>query len=108
MAIETLETERLLLRPFTLDDLEDVYREVYSDPDVCHFYCGKTRTLEETREWLLFRITEWKYSQFGRLAVVLKESGAFLGFVGLEPYANAFYRFSDAPEPHCNAVEVEL
>jgi RimJ/RimL family protein N-acetyltransferase len=100
--------ERLLIRPFTPDDLDDVHREVFSDPEVCHFYCGKTKTREETAEWLGYRITEWKYSQFGRLAVVLKEHGEFTGFVGLEPYANAYCRLPDDPDPRYNAVEVEL
>jgi RimJ/RimL family protein N-acetyltransferase len=61
--MKNLETPRLLLRPFTPDDLEDVYRQVFSDPEVCHFYCGAARTREETAEWLAYRITEWKYSR---------------------------------------------
>jgi ribosomal-protein-alanine N-acetyltransferase len=103
-----LETERLVLRPFTMDDLEDVHREVFSDPEVCHFYCGNTKTLDETAEWLTYRITEWKYSSFGRLAIVLKESQEFAGFVGLESYVNSYCRFADNPNPPHNEVEVEL
>jgi hypothetical protein len=52
--MKTLETERLLLRPFTDNDIE-IHRVVFSDPEVCHFYCGKTRTQQETREWLIHR-----------------------------------------------------
>lgn len=105
MARPPLETERLILRPFAPGDLEDVYREVFSDPEVCHFYCGKTKSREETAEWLAYRITEWKYSPFGRLAVVLKASREFTGFVGLEAYINSW--LPETP-PHCNAIEVEL
>ena len=107
-AIKNLETERLILRPFTVGDLEDVQREVFSDPEVCQFYCGKTKTPEETAEWLAYRITEWKYSRFGRLAAVLKESQTFTGFVGLEAYPNSYSRFPDEPPPRYNEVEVEL
>jgi ribosomal-protein-alanine N-acetyltransferase len=107
MASPPFETDRLLLRPFTPDDLEDVHREAFSDPEVCHFYCRTTKSQDETAEWLAFRITEWKYSQFGRLAVVLKETLEFTGFVGLEPYVNSWFRMPDTP-PHCNALEVEL
>src|SRR5687767_10946544 len=103
-----LETERLSLRPFTLDDLEAVHREVFSDPDVCRLYCGNTKTLEETAEWLTYRIAEWKYSSFGRLAIVLKESREFAGFVGLEAYVNSYCRFAENPNPPHNEVEVEL
>jgi ribosomal-protein-alanine N-acetyltransferase len=106
--MKPIETERLVLRPFTPDDLEDVHREVFADPEVCHFYCRHTKTREETAEWLAYRITEWKYSQFGRLAVVLKEGGEFLGFVGLEPYANSFSRLPEEPAPRYNELEVEL
>lgn len=107
MAYRTFVTERLTVRPFTSEDLEAVYREVYSDSEVCHFYCGKTRTREVTAEWLAFRMTEWKYSEFGRLAVALTETGEFLGFVGLEPYVNSWFRMPDTPPPY-HALEVEL
>jgi RimJ/RimL family protein N-acetyltransferase len=102
------ETERLLLRPFTPSDLEDLQREVFSEPEVCHFYCGKTKTREETAEWLAYRTTEWKYSRFGRLAVVLKGSGEFTGFVGLEAYVNSYSRLPDDPVLPYNSIEVEL
>jgi RimJ/RimL family protein N-acetyltransferase len=102
------ETERLLLRAFTMDDLEDVYREVWSDIEVCRFYAGRTRTRAETAEWLAYRIAEWQYSPFGRLAVLLRETDEFLGFVGLEPYVNRWNRFPEDPYPRFNDVEVEL
>jgi len=106
--MKPMETERLVLRPFTPDDLEDVHREGFADPEVCHFYCRNTKTQEETAEWLSYRITEWRYSQFGRLAAMLKEGGEFLGFVGLEPYANSFSRLPDELAPRYNELEVEL
>jgi RimJ/RimL family protein N-acetyltransferase len=102
------ETDRLLLRVFTMDDLDDVYREVWSDIDVCHFYAGRTRTREETADWLAYRIAEWQYTPFGRLAVLLRETDDFLGFVGLEPYANRWVRFAENAYPPFNDVEVEL
>ena len=107
--MQPLDTERLVLRTFSTEDLEDVYREVYSDAEVAGFYCGRTRTRDETQEWLAFRITEWAYSgSFGRLAVVRKEDGVFLGLVGLDAYVNNFARFPDDPQPRFNELEVEL
>ncbi len=32
-----LATERLILRPFTNEDME-IHRVIFSDPDVCHYY----------------------------------------------------------------------
>jgi RimJ/RimL family protein N-acetyltransferase len=52
--MKTLETERLLLRPFTPED-EAIHQAVFSDPEVCHFYCRDTKTIEEVREWLVYR-----------------------------------------------------
>lgn len=106
--MKAIETARLKLRTFTTDDLDDVYREVFSDPEVCCFYCGKTKTPEETAQWLAYRASEWHYSSFGRLAVVLKESEEFTGFVGLEAYPNRYSRFPENPSPLHNEVEVEL
>ncbi|MBV9848196.1 MAG: GNAT family N-acetyltransferase [Armatimonadetes bacterium] len=107
--MKPLETERLLLRVFCTGDLEDVYREVYSDPDVANFYCGRTKTREETQEWLAFRTAEWGYTgSFGRLAVARKNDRALLGMVGLDAYVNNFARFPDDPAPRFNDVEVEL
>ncbi|MBV9469437.1 MAG: GNAT family N-acetyltransferase [Abitibacteriaceae bacterium] len=106
--MQPIVTARLLLRPFVPSDLEDVYREIFSDAEVCHFYCGRTRTREQTQEWLHYRIAEWKYSSFGRVAVVLRQTDTLLGFVGLESYVNRFARFKHDPAPIFNEVEVEL
>jgi RimJ/RimL family protein N-acetyltransferase len=35
-----IETARLRLRPFTLDDLDDYYTAIRSDPDVMRFLPG--------------------------------------------------------------------
>jgi RimJ/RimL family protein N-acetyltransferase len=47
----TLETARLLLRPFTIDDAADVH--VYaSDPAVCRFTEWGPNTEQDTRDWV--------------------------------------------------------
>jgi RimJ/RimL family protein N-acetyltransferase len=102
------ETERLIVRLFEPEDLSDIQEQVYADPDVCRYYCGSTRTLEETREWLAFRITEAKYSDFHAWAVEHKSEGMVIGLVRLGPYANSWVRFPEQPEPKFNDVEVEL
>ena len=50
---QRLETERLTLRPFEERDLDDLYRLIYSDKEVCRYYTDKQLSLEEMREWLI-------------------------------------------------------
>jgi ribosomal-protein-alanine N-acetyltransferase len=104
----TFETEHLLLRPFRKDDLDDIYEQVYSDPIVCRYYCGSTRTKAKTRAWLHFRMTEAEYSDFYAWAVVLRGSGRVIGLVRLGPYVNTFDRQPENTDSPFNEVEVEL
>jgi RimJ/RimL family protein N-acetyltransferase len=105
MSASTFETDHLLLRPFRKEDLDDIYTQIYSDPAVCRYYCGATRTRAKTRAWLHFRMTESEYSDFYAWAVVLRETGRVIGLVRLGPYVNSFDR---QPENAFNEVEVEL
>lgn len=36
--MKVLETERLILRPFRLEDREEIHRLVYADPQVAPFW----------------------------------------------------------------------
>lgn len=104
----SFETERLILRPFRRNDLDDIHEQIYSDPDVCRYYCGATRTKTKTRAWLHYRITEAEYSDFYAWAVELKETSRVIGLVRLGPYINNYDRLPDDPDPSFNEVEVEL
>ena len=81
-----LETQRLLLRHLTPDDLEDLFA-FYSDPDVIKYIPDAPRTREETREEL-----EWflnghpKSPELGLWATILKETDQFIGRCGLIPW----------------------
>ncbi len=105
---KTFETDRLILRPFQTRDLADIYEQVYSDPDVCIYYCGSTRSKAKTRQWLQFRITEALYSDFYAWAVELKESDRVIGLIRLGPYVNSFNHLPEDPFPPFNPIEVEL
>ena len=106
--MKALETERLLLRPFTDSDTE-IHRIVFSDPEVCRYYCGKTRTEEATREWLIHR--RWQATasdQLGFLAVVRKEDDQILGLVALQLFVGNWLRMEDNPDTPFHPLIVEL
>jgi [ribosomal protein S5]-alanine N-acetyltransferase len=81
-----LETQRLILRPLRMDDLDDLYR-LYRDPEVRRYFPDGTRTYDETREELQWIIDVY-YGQYGYglWATIHKPTGAFIGRCGLIPW----------------------
>src|SRR5262249_8336012 len=79
-----LETERLLLREFVMDDVE-VFYCLGTDPVVTRYTGdGGFTTIEQAREVLCARpLADYRKYGFGRWACVLKQSGAVIGFAGL-------------------------
>ena len=71
------ETERLILRRYEEDDLEDLY-EYLSDSKVVEFEPYKPMTMDEVRGNL-----DWCISTEEMIAVELKESGKMIGNVYL-------------------------
>lgn len=86
----TLETNRLILRPFLLQDLPDVYRildvETRQEP----------RTLAERENWLRWTIAGYtEYARllqfpFGDRAIVLRDTGDLIGVAGFVPCVDSF------------------
>lgn len=80
-----IETARLRLRPFSPDDLDNLYQRVYSDPAVMRFLPGGVpRSREETAAVLESFINHWEEHGFGVWAVWLREGGDFIGQCGLQ------------------------
>ena len=96
MRLHILETPRLRIRPFTEADLDNcaLFRRVVF---------GLDEPLENARNWLTWTIDSYReLAQLGQppyadYAVVLKESGAFLGSVGIVPTASALGRAQRRP-----------
>ncbi len=106
--MKALETERLVLLPFTDEDIE-IHSVIFSDPAVCHHYCGKTRTEQETREWLIHRRWQTKNEDdLGFLAVKRKPDRAILGLVALQLLVADWLRFETDPEDSPSPLAVEL
>ena len=106
--MKALETTRLHLRPLTVDDTAAVYQAVYSDPEVCRFFCGRTRTLEDVRERMVYRSFQARDSALGFLAITRKSDAALIGLVALQFYLASWIRWEDAPDEPTARVEVEL
>jgi RimJ/RimL family protein N-acetyltransferase len=79
-----LETDRLLLREFVMDDVEEFFRMV-SDSDVTRYTGEGGKTLEDARKGLEERVFhDYRKYGYGRWAAVYKPTGTVIGFAGLK------------------------
>jgi [ribosomal protein S5]-alanine N-acetyltransferase len=86
----TLETARLILRPFVADDLTQYHSQIYSDPDVTRYLPGGVpRPVERTRAVLDFSVEHGEKHGFTLWAVIDKTSGQLIGQCGLLYMQNA-------------------
>ena len=76
-----LETERLLLREMTQDDLPEL-QGILQDEETMYAYNGAFDEAE-TQAWLDRQLSRYAQYGFGLWAVVLKESGGMIGQCGL-------------------------
>src|SRR5882724_12654513 len=76
-----IETERLRLRPMEMGDLEE-FVALHADPEVTQFIRPLGRAAAQER--LGRDESEWLQRGHGLIAVLDRESGAFLGRCGLK------------------------
>ena len=78
-----VETERLRLRHFKHEDLDD-YARISADPEVMR-YIGKGQPLSREDAWrsMAFHSGHWQLRGFGQWAIELKETGRLIGRIGL-------------------------
>ncbi|MDP9234197.1 MAG: GNAT family N-acetyltransferase [Actinomycetota bacterium] len=75
-----LETDRLLLRHLAPDDLDDL-AAILTDAETMRYY-ARPFTRDESRTWISNNIQRYESDGFGLWAIVLKESGEFVGDCG--------------------------
>ncbi|MBE9035307.1 GNAT family N-acetyltransferase [aff. Roholtiella sp. LEGE 12411] len=75
-----IETPRLQLRQFILDDFDNLFR-LYSDAEVMKYLSLRTR--EQTQASLHKHIQHWQQHNFGMWAVIHKDSSKLIGRCGL-------------------------
>lgn len=80
MKTPTLETERLLLRPFKTSDTKDVFEGWERDADVAKymFWCSHN-DIERTKEWISFELGQINKDDWYRFAFILKETKELIG-----------------------------
>ena len=79
-----LETDRLILREFVLDDLPAFYRLV-SDPVITRYTGDCAASIEEVARGMDERIfRHYRERGYARWAVILKSTRAIIGFAGLK------------------------
>lgn len=77
---QRLETERLILRPFVMEDAEDMYRNWASDPEVTKFLTWPThKSVEITRMVLNDWIPRYEDGGYFNWAMESKENGQVIG-----------------------------
>ena len=77
-----LETERLLLRRFTEDDVDAVYA-MRSDADLMRFIREPQTNRSEAENWVDLVSSRWETQRIGFCAVIEKSSRKFVGWCGL-------------------------
>ena len=82
LASPELETERLLLRQFREDDLDD-WARITSDAAVMRYVGGSPFTREEAWRSLGYALGHWQIRGFGLWAAQEKSSGRLVGRIGL-------------------------
>lgn len=78
-----LETERLLMRPLTLSDVDDFF-VMNDNPNVNVYLRNPVRTRTEAEQYLQKIINEYQKNGISRFAVFLKQTNKLIGFSGLK------------------------
>ena len=87
MQKECLETERLLLRKFTLDDAEEMFSNWASDPEVTEYLTWTPHKYIDTvrmiiNDWLI----DYEDDKTVRYGIVIKETGELIGGIDVVEY----------------------
>ncbi|MBZ0297907.1 MAG: GNAT family N-acetyltransferase [Anaerolineae bacterium] len=80
-----IETARLRLRPFTMDDVEPYYQAILGDAQVMEFLPGgKPLPRPRAESFVRGLVDHWNEYGYGLWALIHRESGALIGHCGLQ------------------------
>lgn len=80
--LEDVDTERLRLRRFRVDDLEEL-ETVFAKPEVWNFPFGRGLSRSETAAFLSEQIAGWETNRFGCWIALERSTGRTIGYLGL-------------------------
>lgn len=80
--VPTLHTDRLILREFRQSDL-DAFAAMTADPEVMHFFDDQTLSRAQCWRQMALFSGHWQLRGYGLWAVELKQTGEFIGRIGL-------------------------
>lgn len=84
LGTKRIETKRLILRPFHLEDADAMYRNWCSDPEVTKFLSWPTyESVETAHEILTLWTKEYEKKDFYQWAIELKELGQPIGSISV-------------------------
>ena len=84
MKTPVLETERMILRPLKIEDVETVFYNWTSDEEVAKFMRWNTHeNLDVTRAWIQSEIDFLEDDRIYNFGFVLKQTGELIGSGGL-------------------------
>lgn len=84
MITPILESERIILRPLSLNDAEDIYRSWTSDSEVAKFMIWDVhKSVNDTIEWLKIEVENIDKEHNYIWGFVLKETGELFGSGGI-------------------------
>ncbi len=83
METPILETSHLVLRPWSLDDSQGLFR-ILQEPGILNYFPSTEYTLEKTRGYITHQLGHWQERGCGHWAVTLKEDLSLVGWDGLE------------------------
>jgi [ribosomal protein S5]-alanine N-acetyltransferase len=113
MEMPPLETERLVIRPFTFGDLDDLYRIIDCD-------CFGSRSPDDEaakrrrKDWLDWNLLGYEqqsrlgHPPYGERAITLKKHGRLIGVCGFVPSFGSFHRLLDGADCELNSPETGL
>ena len=83
----TLETDRLILRPFEMSDADEMFNGWASDPEVTKYLTWDThKSIDETRYVLDMWIKEYEDPKRLNFAIVLKNESKLIGGIDVVGY----------------------
>src|SRR6266478_4510886 len=92
--MDVLQTQRLFMRPFTMNDVDDIHRILNTDLKFDDL------SLEQHREWVRWSVMNYaqleqlRQPPYGDRAVVLRESNKLIGSACLVPSFGPFDQLS--------------